>query len=170
MLSFSRILNSKFNGIYSHVFSKLKATARNGMDFRTMVVAKNLRKRLAGYLNEFKRNLKQSEVYFWKQQFQSSIKGIRVVTAFENSQRKFKCYLIKQWKEKARNKTNKIKACGKLSELTKNKLRECLVAIQLSSIANKTELGLRKIGAVLNRSRAAVLRNIKEWSKLVRLS
>lgn len=169
LLSLSRILNSKLSNIYGHVFTKLKSSARNSMDFRTMVVAKCLRKRLAGYFNEFKRNLKQSEVFYWKQQFQSSIKGIRVVNAFENSQRKFTCYIIKQWKEKARNKTSKIKASEKLAAITKAKLRECLTALQDSKRANKTALGLKKLEAVTNRGRDAAFKDIRAWAKLARL-
>lgn len=165
LLSLSRILNSKINAIYGHVFRKLQASQRIGADYRTTVVAKYLGRRAAAYFNEFKRNLKQTEVSFWKKQFQSSIKGMSVLTAFERSQRKFTCYVLKQWKERARKKTHKLKACYKLRDVFVAVVGLCWSSIQQTIQSDRTTLGLNKINALVNRSKQSCFRRLRKMSK-----
>jgi hypothetical protein len=61
--------------------------------------------------------LKQKEVQFWKKRFQSSIKGISIVNAFEKAQRKFTFYTVKIWREKANKKSAKINSTKKFETI-----------------------------------------------------
>lgn len=117
LLSFSRILNSKLNSIYHHVFSRLRNQNTRGAAYQTAIIAKYLSKRVSSYFALFRRNLKQKEVEFWRNRFQSSIKGISVVNAFEKAQRKFTFYVLKVWRHRANKKTAQIQAASKMDEL-----------------------------------------------------
>lgn len=88
---------------------------------------KHLKKRLNSYFNLFRKNTKQTEVEYWQRQFQRSIKGISIIKAFEYRVRKYKCYIIKDWRNKAKNVTQKVRACKLLNKATNRILRKCLM-------------------------------------------
>lgn len=108
--------------MYCHAFDRIFKASESGVDKRALIMAKYLRKRVSGYFADLRRNIKQTEVEHWKREFQRSIKGTSVIKAFELRLRKYRSFNLRQWRQKAKNKTKKINSCNKLVKVIREVL------------------------------------------------